>query len=88
MTADDHKKSIGEIFAGREHLLTPEMLEVIHLLNRKIAWADRYRAKYHALEEVIHDSVFNSDLFLVPHAAQYTAADVARRIMDHLEADA
>ena len=84
----DHKKSISEIFAGREHLLTPEMREVIDLLNRKLAWADRYRAKYHALEEVIHDSVFNSELFLVPDAAQYSAADVVRRIMDHMEARA
>ena len=84
----DHKKSISEIFAGREHLLTPEMREVIDLLNRKLAWADRYRTKYHALEEVIHDSVFNSELFLVPDAAQYSAADVVRRIMDHMEARA
>ena len=83
----DHKQSIGEIFKGREHLLTPEMREVIGLLNRKIAFADRYRAKYNALEEVIHDSVFNSELFLVPEAAKYSAADVVRRIMDHLEAE-
>jgi len=87
MSDADHKKSISQIFEGREHLLTPEMLEVINLLNRKIAWADRYRAKYHALEEVICESVFGSDLFLIPEAAQYTAADVVRRIMDHLEAD-
>ena len=78
----DHKQSIGEIFKGREHLLTPEMREVIGLLNRKIAFA-----KYNALEEVIHDSVFNSELFLVPEAAKYSAADVVRRIMDHLEAE-
>lgn len=83
----DHKQTIGQIFAGREHLLTPEMREVIELLNRKISFADRYRAKYNALEDVIHDSVFNSDLFLVPEASRYTATDVVRRIMDHLEGE-
>lgn len=85
MSDDDHKKSIGEIFAGREHLLTPEMLEVIHLLNRKLAWGDRFRVKYHNLVDVIHESVFASDLFLIPEAATLTAPDVVRRIMDHLE---
>lgn len=87
MSDDDHKKSIREIFAGREHLLTPEMLEVIHLLNRKLAWGDRFRVKYHNLVDVIHESVFASDLFLflIPEAETLTAPDVVRRIMDHLE---
>jgi hypothetical protein len=75
-------KSVGEIFKGKEHLLTPEMLEVITLLNEKLKLADAYRRKWVNLTDTIYAAFFESDVFLLEGRSK---EDALKRIMAHCE---
>ena len=81
--SDAKYQSVGAIFKDKEHLLTTEMMEVINLLNDKLKLAQGYRRKYIALEDVIHESFFNSEIFLLEGGI--SKEDCLKRIMDHLE---
>lgn len=75
-------KSVGEIFNGKEHLLTSEMLEVITLLNEKLKLADAYRRKWVNLTDAIYAAFFESDVFLLEG---HSKEDALKRIMEHCE---
>lgn len=75
-------KSVSEIFEGKEHLLTPEMLEVINLLNDKLKLADGYRKKWGNLTDAIYAAFFESSVFLIDGVSQ---EETLKRIMQHCE---
>lgn len=75
-------KSVGEIFEGKKHLLTPEMLEVINLLNDKLKLADGYRKKWVSLTDAIYAAFFESSIFLVDGISP---EETLKRIMEHCE---